>query len=85
MLAFTPEQWLILLLAFVLGLILGMAFLASPKWKRRYRDESRRCAELEAENKRLRRDGSEMDTLRHAAARDEARHDERRTDRPGPL
>ena len=39
--AFTPDQWLILLLAFLLGLILGMAFLASPKWKRRYREEAR--------------------------------------------
>ncbi len=39
MLAFTPDQWLILLLVFLLGLFLGMAFLASPKWKRRYREE----------------------------------------------
>ena len=53
---FTPDQWLILLLAFLLGLVLGMAFLANPKWKRRYREESRlrtqeqrRREELEAE------------------------------------
>ena len=39
MASFTPDQWLVLLLAFVLGLILGMAFLASPKWKGRYREE----------------------------------------------
>ena len=83
MLAFTPEQWLILLLAFVLGLILGMAVLASPKWKGRYREEVARREEVEAENARLRRDANEMDSLRHAAARDEARHDDR--DRPGPL
>ncbi|TMJ19578.1 MAG: hypothetical protein E6G92_07330 [Alphaproteobacteria bacterium] len=82
MLAFTPDQWLILLLAFILGLILGMAFLASPKWKGRYRDEVRRRQALEAENAQLRRDASEMDTLRQAAARDEAR---RRDDGPGPL
>ena len=37
--SFTPDQWLILLLAFVLGLFVGMALLASPKWKRRYREE----------------------------------------------
>ena len=43
--AFSPDQWLILLLAFLLGLILGMAFLASPKWKRRYREEARLRAE----------------------------------------
>jgi uncharacterized membrane-anchored protein YhcB (DUF1043 family) len=82
MLAFAPDQWLILLLAFVLGLILGMAFLASPKWKGRYREEVRRREALEAENAQLRRDASEMDTLRQAAARDEAR---RRDDGPGPL
>jgi hypothetical protein len=38
---FTPDQWVVVLLAFLLGLFLGMAFLASPKWKRRYREESR--------------------------------------------
>jgi uncharacterized membrane-anchored protein YhcB (DUF1043 family) len=80
--AFTLDQWLVLLLAFVLGLILGMAFLASPKWKRAYRDEVRRREALEAENEQLRRDGREMDSLRGAAARDEAR---RRDDGPGPL
>jgi hypothetical protein len=37
--SFTPDQWLIVLLAFVLGLFVGMALLASPKWKRRYREE----------------------------------------------
>ena len=82
MVAFTPDQWLILLLAFVLGLILGMAFLASPKWKGRYRDEVARREALEAENRQLRKDAAEMDTLRQAAARDETRH---RDDRPGPL
>ena len=77
------DQWLVLLLAFVLGVILGMAFLASPKWKRRWREEHERVRELEAENERLRKDAAEMDSLRHAAARDEARHDDR--DRSGPL
>ena len=38
---FTPDQWIVVLLAFLLGLFLGMAFLASPKWKRRYREEAR--------------------------------------------
>ena len=81
--AFTLDQWLVVALAFLLGLVLGMAFLASPKWKRRYRDEVARREEVEAENAQLRRDAAEMDTLRRAAARDEARHDDR--DRPGPL
>jgi hypothetical protein len=79
---FTPDQWLILLLAFMLGLVLGMAFLASPKWKARYREEVARREAAEAENAQLRRDAAEMDSLRTAAARDEAR---RRDDGPGPL
>ena len=81
--AFTPDQWLIILLTFVLGLILGMALIASPKWKGRYRDEVRRREALEAENAELRRDAREMDSLRQAAARDEERRREEAT--PGPL
>ena len=80
--SFTPEQWLILLLTFLLGLILGMALFAGSKWKGRYRDEVRRREALEAENEQLRRDAREMDSLRHAAARDEAR---RRDDAEAPL
>ena len=78
---FTPDEWLILLLTFVLGVILGMALMASPKWKGRYRDEVRRREALEAENEQLRRDAREMDSLRQAAARDEVR---RREDTPAP-
>ena len=81
--AFTTNQWLVLALVFVLGLMIGMALLASPKWKRRYREEVERREAVEAENAQLRRDAGEMDSLRRAAARDEARHDDR--DRPGPL
>ncbi len=80
MTTFTLDQWLILTLTFALGLVLGMAALASPKWKQRYRDEVTRHREevtrreaVEADNERLRRDAGEMDSLRHAAARDEAR------------
>ncbi len=80
--AFTANQWLVVLLTFVLGLILGMALLASPKWKFKYRDEVRRREALEAEIEGLRRDAREMDSLRHAAAKDEAN---RREDGPGPL
>ena len=79
---FTSDQWLIVALVFLLGLVLGAALMAGGKWKRRYREERARCAELEAENKRLQKDSAEMDTLRQAAARDEARN---RTDGPGPL
>jgi hypothetical protein len=38
--AFSPDQWLILLLAFLLGLVLGLALRSNTKWKRRYREES---------------------------------------------
>ncbi len=81
--AFTTNQWLVLALVVVLGLLLGMAFLASPKWKNRYREEVARREAVEAENAELRREGRELDSLRSAAARDEARHDDR--DRPGLL
>ena len=36
----SPDQWLVMILAFVLGLLIGLAMLASPKWKRRYRTEA---------------------------------------------
>lgn len=81
--AFSLDQWLLVALAFLLGLFLGMALLAGGKWKRRYREESKRREEVEAENARLRREAEEMDSLRHAAARDEARR--RDDDEPGPL
>ena len=87
--AFTSDQWLILGLVFLLGLVLGMALMAGGKWKRRYKEEARLRQEevklrkeVEAENRRLAGERGEMDTLRHAAARDEAR---RRTDGTGPL
>lgn len=83
MVAFTTDQWLVLGLVFLLGLFLGMAVLASPKWKRRYREEVARREAVEAENAQLRRDAAEMDSLRHAAAKDQVRHDERQ--RMGPL
>jgi len=79
---FTPDQWLIVALIFLLGLVLGMALMAGGKWKRRYKEERTRADGLEAENRRLQKEAGEMDTLRNAAARDEAR---RRTDGPGPL
>jgi outer membrane murein-binding lipoprotein Lpp len=77
MTAFTPDQWVVVGLVFLLGLLLGMYMLAGGKWKRRYKEEARRREELETENKRLLHERSEMDTLRHAAARDEARRSDR--------
>jgi outer membrane murein-binding lipoprotein Lpp len=80
--AFTNDQWVIVALVFLLGLVVGMILMAGGKWKRRYREENARVRELEAENARLAQERGEMDTLRQAAARDEAR---RRVDGPGPL
>ncbi len=74
---FTNDQWLIVALIFLLGLVIGMALMAGGKWKRRYRDETRRCEALEAENKKLRADAQEMDTLRQAAAKSERAEIER--------
>ena len=80
---FTQDQWLIVGLVFLLGLVIGMALMAGGKWKGRYREEARRREKLERENAQLRKDSDEMRSLRHAAARDEARHDDR--NRPGAL
>ena len=77
MTGFTPDQWLILGLVFLLGLFLGMAAMAGGKWKRRYREEVQRREAVEAENARVVAESRELDTLRHAAAKEEAR---RRTD-----
>ncbi len=38
--AFSPDQWLILLLAFLLGMVLGLALRSNSNWKRRYREEA---------------------------------------------
>ena len=60
MVAFTPNEWLVLALVFVAGLLLGMFLMAGGKWKRRYKEEARlrqedrkRIAELETERERF--------------------------------
>ena len=70
---FTPNQWLVVLLAFLLGMFIGMALLAGTKWKRRWREEVRRREEVEAENVQLRKDMAESDTLHRAALRERGR------------
>jgi hypothetical protein len=77
--AFSLDQWLVLLLAFLLGLFLGMAFLAGGKWKRRYREEVRRREAIEAENRHLRKEYAQSDAIHRAAAKDADRRPE---DRP---
>lgn len=66
---FTIQQWIIVALVFVLGLVLGMYMLAGGRWKRRYQKEHDRSEALEAENARLRTEAREMESLRHAAAK----------------
>jgi hypothetical protein len=74
---FTLDQWVIVLLVFLLGLFLGGSLFASTKWKRRHRDEVRRREELEAENRQLRKEAGEMESLRHAAAKHPVDRDRR--------
>ena len=74
MVAFTAQEWLIVLLVFVLGLLIGMAAMAGGKWKRRYREEVRRREEVEAERDRF------AASAKHAEARTIAAH--ARDDRP---
>ncbi|WP_332812026.1 hypothetical protein [Sphingomonas sp.] len=66
---FTVQQWSIVALVFLLGLVLGMYMLAGGRWKRRYQEEHDRNIALEAENARLRTEAREMESLRHAAAK----------------
>ena len=77
--AFSLDQWLVLLLAFLLGLFLGMAFLAGGKWKRRYREEVRRREASEAENRHLRKEYAQSESNHRTAAADA---DRRAEDRP---
>ena len=51
MMNFTTDQWVIIALIFVLGLLVGMFLTAGGrrKWKSRYRDEVRRREETERE------------------------------------
>jgi hypothetical protein len=64
---FTPNEWLIVGLVFLLGLLLGAALTAGGgrKHKVRYQEESARRVELERENERLRKDvkQAEIDTV----------------------
>ena len=77
--AFSLDQWVVLLLAFLLGRFLGMAFLAGGKWKRRYREEVRRREAIEAENRHLRKEYAQSESNHRTAAADA---DRRAEDRP---
>ena len=79
MVGFTSDQWMILALVFLLGLLIGAFLLAGSgrKWKTRYREEIRRREEIEHRHKERERewetrekDWRERDTLRGAAVKD---------------
>ena len=61
---FTVDQWVILLLVFVLGLLIGMWLAAGGKWKRRYKEEVARREALEREHKH--REASDIAARAHA-------------------
>ncbi|HZG47311.1 MAG TPA: hypothetical protein VEZ41_13760 [Allosphingosinicella sp.] len=64
---FTPNEWLIVGLVFLLGLLIGGALFAGGgrKHKVRYKEESTRRADLERENDHLRKQlkQAEIDTV----------------------
>ena len=69
MLNFTPDQWIIVLLVFVLGLLVG-GFLFSGggrKWKARYNTEVERRSGLERRHAEQEKEWRERDSLRAAA------------------
>lgn len=92
MIAFTSDQWVIVALVFILGLLIG-AFLTAGgrrKWKARYRDESDRREAIEREHRDLQdkwdtreKEWREQETVR-AAAVTENRRDPAVTDRRDP-
>jgi hypothetical protein len=76
MLNFTSDQWVIVALIFVLGLLVG-GFLFSGggrKWKHRYNSEVDRRAALEKTHAEREKEWREQDSLRAAALRDAERN-----------
>ena len=73
---FTTDQWVIMLLVFVLGLLIG-GFLftgGGRKWKHRYNAEVDRRRELEKTYATNEKDWREQDSRRDAALRDAERN-----------
>jgi hypothetical protein len=79
MVQFTSDQWVILALVFLLGLLVGAFLLAGSgrKWKHRYREQEQRYDELEARHHEHQREWEERekewrerDSLRGAALKD---------------
>jgi hypothetical protein len=88
MIAFTSDQWIILALVFVLGLLVGAFLFAGSgrKWKHRYRSEVDRRETIERDHAEHHRqfearekEWREQDSLRAAALKDQR---DVETDRP---
>jgi hypothetical protein len=79
MLAFTSDQWIIIALVFLLGLLVGAFLFAGSgrKWKTRYREESRRREEVEDNHRRREKewDERERDLLAGDTGRGTVVHD----------
>jgi len=85
MLNFTSDQWVIVALIFVLGLLVG-GFLFSGggrKWKHRYNSEVDRRTELEKVHAQREKEWREQDSLRGAALRNPERDPARIRDTDG--
>ena len=90
MVSFTSDQWIILALVFVLGLLVGAFIVAGSgrKWKHRYRGEVSRREEIEQAHRDREREWDdrekewrERDSLRAAAMKDRDRDDDGVPDR----
>lgn len=78
---FTFDQAIVAGLLFLLGLLIGMFFLAGSKWKGRYRSEHALREEIERDRDRLATEVREHQSLRAAADRAPARPMEHLTER----
>ena len=75
MLNFSTDQWIIVLLVFLLGLFIG-GFVFSGggrKWKQRYNSEVQRREQLEITHGEREKEWRERDSLRAAALKDSDR------------
>ena len=86
MTAFTQDQWIIIGLVFVLGMLVGvfMTAVGRNKWKTRYNSEIERRRELERSHQEREqhwatqeKEWRERDSLRAAAVRDRRDPEER--------
>ena len=85
MLQFTTDQWIIVALVFLLGLLIGGFIFAGGgrKWKHRFRSEQERREQLEIDLAEREKEWRERDSLRAAALKDKERADvEKPTDDP---